>query len=62
LSRRSNFISKEDKKEKLLKERANSLEYNKEIATIYKVIEDPAIEQKIQKAYKGDAGVQIAKA
>jgi hypothetical protein len=62
LSRRSNFISKEDKREILLKERRDSLEYSKEIAVVYEIIKDLAIKQRIQSIYKRDARAKIAKA
>ena len=60
LSRRSDFIGKVDRKETLLKEGENSLEYSGKIATVFEVIEDPTIEQRIKNAYTRDAGAQRA--
>jgi len=60
LSQRSDFISKVDKKETLLKEGENSLEYSNEIATVFKVIKDPTIKQQIKDTYLRDAGAQQA--
>jgi Integrase zinc binding domain len=61
LSRRLDFIGKEDRTETLLKEGEDSLEYSSEIATIYKVIKDPTTKQRIWNVYKGDAKAQMAK-
>ena len=60
LSRRLDFISKTDRREALLKEGENSLEYSSKIAIVYKVVEDPLIKQQIKNAYKGDAKAQRA--
>ena len=57
LSRRSDFISKTDRKEALLKEGENSLEYSSEIATVYEVIKDLAIKQRIKDMYLRDTKV-----
>ena len=62
LSRRSDFISKTDRKEALLKEGENGLEYSSEIATVYKVVKDSAIEQRIKDAYLGDTRARRAMA
>jgi RNase H-like domain found in reverse transcriptase/Reverse transcriptase (RNA-dependent DNA polymerase)/Integrase zinc binding domain/Chromo (CHRromatin Organisation MOdifier) domain/Retrotransposon gag protein len=61
LSRRSDFMGKTDRKETLLKEGDGGLEYSGEIATIFEVVEDPTIEQRIKDAYPGDAGARRAK-
>jgi Integrase zinc binding domain len=60
LSKRSNFIRKEDKREKLLKLRKDSLEYNSKVAVVYKVIKDPVIKQRIQDVYKDNTRARIA--
>jgi hypothetical protein len=60
LSKRLDFISKEDKTKTLLKEGEDGLEYSSEVAVVYEVIEDLAIEQRIRKVYKGDAKARIA--
>jgi hypothetical protein len=62
LSRRFDFISKEDKTKTLLKETKDSLEYNSEIAIIYKVVKDLATKQQIRDVYKGDTRAKMAKA
>ena len=54
------FISKTDKKEALLKEGENSLKYSSKIATVYKVIKDPAIEQQIKDTYLRDTRARKA--
>jgi hypothetical protein len=61
LSKRLDFISKEDKTKTLLKKGEDGLEYSSKIAAVYKVIKDLAIKQRIRKAYKGDAKAKIAK-
>jgi hypothetical protein len=60
LSRRSDFISKTNKKKTLLKERENGLEYSSKIATVFEVVEDPTIKQRIKSAYKKDAKARRA--
>jgi Integrase zinc binding domain len=61
LSKRSNFISKKDKKETLLRLRKDSLKYSSKVAVVYKVIKDLAIKQQIQNIYKGDTKAKITK-
>jgi hypothetical protein len=61
LSKRSDFIRKEDKKEKLFKSRKDKLEYSSKVAVVYKVVKDLIIKQRIQNVYKGDAKARIAK-
>jgi hypothetical protein len=60
LSRRSDFISKTDRKEALLKEGEDGLEYSREIATVFKVIKNPLLKQRIKDAYLRDARAQRA--
>jgi Integrase zinc binding domain len=62
LSKRSDFIGKEDKQEILLKEGKDRLEYSSKVAVVYKVIKDLATKQQIRNVYKGDAKAKIAKA
>jgi hypothetical protein len=54
------FISKTERKEALLKEGTDGLEYSKEIATVFKVVEDPTLESCIKEAYEKDVGAQRA--
>jgi hypothetical protein len=61
LSRQLDFISKEDKTKTLFKKGKEGLEYSSEVAVVYKVIKDLAVEQRIHRAYKRDARVRIAK-
>ena len=62
LSKRSNFISKTKRKEALLKEGENSLEYNSKIATVYKVVKDLVIKQQIKDTYPRDTRARKAMA
>jgi hypothetical protein len=62
LSRRLDFISKEDKTKTLLREGSDSLEYSSKVVAIYKVIKDLTTKQQIRNVYKRDARVQIARA
>jgi hypothetical protein len=62
LSKRLDFIGKEDKTETLLKERKDSLKYNNEVAVIYKVIKDLTTKQRIRNIYERDAKAKMAKA
>jgi hypothetical protein len=62
LSRRSNFISKEDQKKKLFKEVRDSLKYSSKVVVVYKIIKDCATKQQIQEVYKRDAKAKMAKA
>jgi Integrase zinc binding domain len=61
LSRRLDFIRKKDKTETLLRKRRNGLEYSSKVATIYKILKDLVIKQRIQDVYKGDAEARIAR-
>jgi hypothetical protein len=61
LSKRSDFIVKEDKREILFKEKEDSLEYSSKIIVVYKVIKDLATKQHVRNIYKGDAKAKIAK-
>jgi hypothetical protein len=61
LSKQLDFIGKEDKTETLFREGRDSLEYNREVVVIYKVIKDLATKKQIQEAYKGNARAYIAK-
>jgi hypothetical protein len=60
LSRRTDFMGKTERKEALLKEGTDGLEYSGEIAMVYAVVEDPTIEQRIKDAYPGDSGARRA--
>jgi hypothetical protein len=62
LSKRLDFISKEDKTKTLLKKGEDRLKYSKEVAVVYKVIEDLVAKQRIRNAYDKDVKVKIAKA
>jgi hypothetical protein len=54
LSKRSNFISKTNRKETLFRKGDSSLEYNSKIATVFEVIKDLTIKQQIKDAYLRD--------
>jgi hypothetical protein len=60
LSQRSDFISKTDRKEALLKEGEKGLEYSKEIATVFEVVKNPLLKQRIKDAYLRDARARRA--
>jgi hypothetical protein len=62
LSKKSDFISKEDKQKILFKEGEERLKYSNKVVVVYKVIKDLATKQQIRNAYKGDARAKIAKA
>jgi hypothetical protein len=60
-SKRTDFIKKKDKTKTLLKERKKGLKYSNKVATIYEILKNLIIEQRIQDAYKGDTRAKIAK-
>jgi hypothetical protein len=54
LSKRSDFISKTNRKEALLKEGDLRLKYSSKIAIVFKVVKDLTIKEQIKEAYYKD--------